>query len=78
MVQIYSYETLVRFLYKETSIVEHFEVQDAIENDPELKNRFSLLHKAFKALPKVRFNASTYSIDKILKYSKNSQLEAFC
>lgn len=77
MVQNYTQESLVRFIYRETTVCEHFEIQDAIENDPTLKKQFKALFEAFKNLPKVVFSPSRNCIEQILNYNKNSN-KAYC
>jgi hypothetical protein len=77
MVQNYTKDSLVRFIYRDTTIFEHFEIQDEIENNPKVKLYFDKLFSAFKGLPRVLFSPSQESIDRILTYHNNSR-KAYC
>ena len=77
MVQNYTEDSLVRFIYRDTTLFEHFEIQDAIENNPSLKTQFKILYQAFKSLPNILFSPSKSCIDKILDYHNYSR-RAYC
>lgn len=78
MEQNYTSEQLVQFIYNDLTITEHFEVQDAIENDAKLKLEYASLYNAYKELPKVQFRPADQTVDAILAYSKNLTTRAYC
>lgn len=71
MEQSYTQENLVQFIYRDTSITEYFEIDNAIENDSVLKKQYLRLYNAFKSLPKVTFSPRENTINSILNYSQN-------
>ena len=78
MAQSYTQNDLLRFIYKETSIAEYFEIDHALENDHVLRREYEKLKKAYNALPRVQFYPSQKVLNKVLWYSKNVQLQAHC
>ena len=78
MEQNYTSEHLVQFIYNDLTLTEHFEVQDAIENDTTLKLEYAQLYNAYKDLPKVQFRPADQTVNAVLAYSKNSTLKAYC
>lgn len=65
---------LIKFFYKETSLTQTLEIENAIENDEETRREYTTLKRTFKLLPKVKFYPSDSVIDNILNYSKNTSL----
>ena len=78
MEQNYTQENLIQFIYREDSISDHFELEEAIENNIDLRSSYKEIKTAVSALPKVQFFPSKSVIEKILEYSRSSQLEAQC
>ena len=78
MEQNYTQENLVQFIYRENSLTEHFEIENAIETDVNLKSNYKEIKIAVSALPKVQFAPSKSVIEKILNYSHMTSLEAQC
>lgn len=74
----YTLNNLIQFIYRDTSVTEHFEMQDAIENNADLKSDYNFLYKAYKSLPKVTFRPSNSSINAILRHSNNQPIGAYC
>ena len=66
---------LVRYLYKETSTLERFEIEDILENDEESMNAFKRLQSSYLQLPKATFNPKMSSVQAILRYSKRTSVE---
>jgi len=66
---------LVRYLYKETSTLEKFEIEDVLENDEESLNAFKRLQSSYMQLPKATFSPKMSSIQAILRYSKRTSVE---
>ena len=71
MEQTYTDFTMIRLIYGETDIVERLEVEDAIENNRNLRNAFQKLYYSYKALPKVLFRPSKMVVASILNFSNN-------
>lgn len=67
---------LVKFIYKETSAAETIAITNALQSDWELYESYKTLKKSFTRLPKVTFNPSPDSIANILRYSKETAVEA--
>ena len=67
---------LVKFIYKETSTAETIAISHALENDWEFFENYQELKKSFDQLPQVTFNPSPDSIQNILRYSKETAVEA--
>lgn len=66
---------LLRFIYKETSIAETREIQQGLEEDQELYEKYQALMNGYQQLPKVQFNPSDSAIQNILGYSQQSAVE---
>lgn len=69
MEQHYTDFSLLKYLYRETSLTTTLEIEDAIENDNEVRDRFQKLKKSFKQLPKVLFYPADNTISSIMDYS---------
>lgn len=67
---------LTRFIYKETSVAESMAIRTALQEDWNLFEEYQALKKANDQLPKVTFNPSPDSIQNILRYSKETAVEA--
>ena len=72
MEQPYTQEHLVQFIYKETPVLETFEIEDALENNAVLANQCATLMSAFNKLPEVKLNPSDQTILRLLDYSRKS------
>jgi len=70
----YTFNILLKYLYKETSILKSLEIENAINGDIELKGKYARILQGFKCLPKVKFYPADKSIANILNYSSNMQL----
>jgi len=70
MEQPYTQEHLVQFIYKETPVLETFEIEDALENNAVLANQCATLMSAFNKLPEVKLNPSDQTILRLLDYSR--------
>ena len=78
MEQNYTQENLIQFIYRENSITENFEIENAIENNVDLKSSYKEMKLAVNALPKVQFFPSKSVVESILKYSRMTSLETQC
>ena len=76
MEQSYTQENLIQFIYRENTITDHFEIENAIDNCEELRSTYKEIKTAISALPKVSFFPSKYVIENILLYSHLTTLEA--
>ena len=73
MEQPYTDFTMIRLIYGETDIVERLEIEDAIENNRNLRSTFQKLYYSYKSLPKVLFRPSKLVIESILSFSNSYQ-----
>ncbi len=73
MEQPYTDFTMIRLIYGETDIVERLEIEDAIENNRNLRSTFQKLYYSYKSLPKVLFSPSKLVIESILSFSNSYQ-----
>ncbi len=74
----YSVNSLLRFIYGETSVTKSLETEFAIKEDEEVARTYHDLKSAYNLLPKVLFYPARATIDNILNYSRNGQMEATC
>ena len=76
MKQTFTQNDLLRYIYKETSMTETYEIRRALAEDALLRNEYDSLLEGYKMLPKVKFQPSRTAIQNILDYSAISSLEA--
>ena len=74
MKHAYTLNFLIKYFYKETSLVKTLEIENAISNDLEIKEEYNMLKRSFRLLPKVKFYPSDLVMDKIIAYSKRTSL----
>ncbi len=72
MMQTYTEEDLIRFIYREVEICEHFEIDYAVENNENLKEEYNALKETADSLPKFDYKPSEQSVMNILNYNKKS------
>ncbi len=72
MQQNFTPEHLIAYLYKETSVSESNEIQDAMLNDCVLQQQYDELKFVQMRLPNVTFKAAPAALQNILKYSEAS------
>jgi hypothetical protein len=70
----YTENQIIRFLYNEVDVFEHFEIQDAIEHDLRTRNTYQRFRASFEQLNLLRQNPSASSIQNILGYSKSTSI----
>jgi len=76
MKQTYTQNHIVRYIYKDASLTEQFEIEHAIHEDKSLWKEYKSLMKAIKLLPKVSFLPSKNAIQDLMVYSSITALEA--
>lgn len=76
MKQKFTPNHLLKFLYKETTASESLAIQEAMNDNFELQEQYNEMQAGYRQLPKVKFNPSNSSIQKILGYSQNSAVSA--
>ena len=76
MMQKFTPNDLVRFIYKETSATETLAIMDALIVDTKLAATYEDLTKGFSQLPQVTFAPKASAIDNILNYSRQTSFEA--
>lgn len=72
MKQNFTPDHLLKFLYKETSASETLAISEALHSDPKLRRELEALQQAQHQLPRVKFNPSASTIQRILKYSERT------
>jgi hypothetical protein len=72
MAQLYTTDHLVRFVYRETGILQSLEIENAVATDAEWSSAHQNLSTAKQALPQVLFAPRTKTINDILRYSAES------
>ena len=70
MAKNFTPESLVRYIYRETSTSESLAIMDALQESYTLREEYDILYKAYKELPNVRFNPAKGCLKKILQYSR--------
>lgn len=75
MTHEYTPNMLVKYIYSETDLFETLEIENAIENDVQLKESYMTLKNGYNELPKVQFLPSQASIDNILLYSSQTEMD---
>lgn len=78
MVKNFTLNKLIQFIYGETNLIERLEIENAIEEDENLKKSYLDLYNGYKSYPKVKFFPRKSTIANILKYNENSALNATC
>ncbi len=74
MMQSYSENDLVRFLYHETSRSEDYGIAYQLEDDGSYNESFQDLMKAKRILNTLKLSPAQSKIDRILEISKNADL----
>jgi hypothetical protein len=69
MIQHYTENNIIRFIYKECDLFEKLEMEFAMEDDSTLLESYHELKEGFNTLPKVTFSPSKSCLDYILAYS---------
>ncbi len=69
MIQHYTGNNIVRFIYKECDLFEKLEMEFALEDDSTLLESYHELKDGFNTLPKVTFSPPKSCLDYILAYS---------
>ena len=75
MDQKFTKNHLIRFIYKETTVAETMAINDALNEDFELLEKYHELMQGFHQLPQVKFNPTDASIQSILRHSKQTSVE---
>ncbi len=74
MEQSYTYNFLLKYLYRETNLCRTLEIENELINDKSLSKRYQRLLNGFKLLPKVKFYPTDKTISEVLNYSQKTQL----
>ncbi len=75
MKQKFTLNHLIKYIYKETTVAETLEINEALLKDFQLYQQYQELLFAQRQLPKVKFDAKTSTLNSILSYSKQATLE---
>ncbi|MEM9918074.1 MAG: hypothetical protein AAF990_08260 [Bacteroidota bacterium] len=75
MKQEFTPEHLIKFIYKETSLAENVEINEALYNSNGLFESYESLMHCVGKLPKINLSPSARSIQNILSHSANTTVE---
>ena len=75
MQQTFTQNDLIKYIYKETSLIETLEIGAALEEDMDLLKQFKSLMKGYLQLPKATFSPSPMMLQNILGYSSQQFVE---
>ncbi len=76
MERCYTTNSLLKYLYRETSLTQTLEIEHAIEHDESTRAIFKLLKAGYNSFPKVQFQPKDETLMSILKY--NSETSVNC
>ena len=74
MIQTFTQPDLIRFIYNETTTEQHREIELALLCDNELMEEYKSLKSTVGALGELSYTPSNSTIEKILNYSKSTNL----
>lgn len=77
MKQKFTPNHLIKHIYKETTVTETLEINEALLSNFQLHQQYQELLFAQRQLPKVKFDAKTSTLNSILNYSKQATLETY-
>lgn len=72
MEQDYTSNVLIKYLYRETSLTETLEIENAISEDSKVKAEYQRLKNGYARFPKVKFYPTDKTISNILTHSRLS------
>lgn len=75
MVQNFTLNHLIRYIYKETSASETLAIAQQLDEDYEMQKAYEELISSYQQLPKASFAPSDRTIGNILSYSKQTTVE---
>ena len=68
--------SLVRYLYRETSLEESIQITEVLSNNAELRAEYNAMSISKSNLDEIKLSPSDRSIKNILAYCKNELIEA--
>ena len=74
MVQNFTQNDLVRFLYREVNVQQYLSINHSIENEWEVFEEFKNLRNARRALPKVAFHPAPETLSYLINLSREEIL----
>ncbi len=74
MEQNFTQLDILRFIYKETSPGETYDLRESLKMDSLLLEEYQELESAYRQLPKAKFNPRPSVLDRIRKYSELTAL----
>lgn len=69
MAQIYTPEKLIEIIYGEAPFSDYFDLDEAMQANPDLRCEFRELYDSYKLLDSITFGPSTGTINNILNYA---------
>ncbi len=74
MERCYTTNSLLKYLYRETSLTQSLEIEHAIEHDESTRAIFQQLKAGYKRFPKVLFQPKDETLANILRYNTESSV----
>jgi len=74
MIKTFTQDDLVRYIYKETTIEENFEIEQALIFDEALADDYAAMKDVVKSLDAIQKEPSDRSVETILSFSKSYHL----
>lgn len=75
MMRALTLNTVIKSLYKESSLTERRRMRFAAGSDPVIRDEIRDLRMAWKHLPKVTFSPPQHCLNNIMSYSKKNAVE---
>ncbi|WP_297693512.1 hypothetical protein [uncultured Eudoraea sp.] len=75
MVRNFTLHKIIQFIYGELGVLERLELENAIEENEEVRKSYFRLFNAYKNFPKVKFYPKKSSIQNILKYNSECNMK---
>jgi hypothetical protein len=76
MMQNFTPNALIRFMYQEVSTSEQLAILEALRIDADLHQTYEALKTAQRQLPQVKFNAPAGILQQVLEHSKSSAVKS--
>jgi len=73
MLQSYTQDDLILFIYNKLTEKENFNIRKAIETDPELNNQYQWLLQVIGNLDTLNYEPHPSSIDIVLEYAHHEE-----
>lgn len=76
MEQDYTLNSLVKYIYHDTTLTQTLEIENALSEDRSLNEEYRKLKLGYLMLPKAQFHPDKNTINTILNYSEQTAISA--